>query len=119
MKVSSGPAENTILELAEHYFDCTSFNEADKYINIKEQIIQYLGIKYGGDVRTTLGKMTIYQIPVPKDRVKEGNNVHDTKTDKEGTTIITKKTRDKISYSEKTIFDRKIIDRVDKKKKLA
>ena len=36
---TSGPAENTIPELADHYFDCNSFNEADRYINTKEKII--------------------------------------------------------------------------------
>ena len=44
-----GPAEDSIPELAKHYFDCTSFNEADRYINTKEKIISYLGTKYGGD----------------------------------------------------------------------
>ena len=37
---TSGPAEDTIPELADHYFDCNSFNEADRYINTKEKIIQ-------------------------------------------------------------------------------
>ena len=41
-KNTSGPAENTIPKLSDHYFDCNSFNEADRYINTKEKIIQYL-----------------------------------------------------------------------------
>ena len=40
-KYIAGPADNTIPELAEHYFDCNSFNEADRFINTKEKIIQY------------------------------------------------------------------------------
>ena len=66
-KNTNEPAEFIIPELAEYYFDCSSFNETDRYINTKEKIIQYLGTKYGGDVRISLEKMSIYQIPFPKD----------------------------------------------------
>ena len=118
-KYIAGPADNTIPELAEHYFDCNSFNEADRFINTKEKIIQYLGTVYGGDVRITLEQMKIYSIPVPKDPVKEGEHQDDTVTDKEGNVTVTKKARDKISYSEKKIFDKEIADYVDRKKKLA
>ena len=118
-KNTSGPAEDTIPELADHYFDCNSFNEADRYINTKEKIIQYLGIKYGGDVRASLEKMEIYQVPVPKDPVQEGNYTDDIVTDEDGNKNVTKKARDKISYSEKKIFDKEIADYVDRKRKLA
>ena len=56
IKSSVGPAEDSIPKLTKHYFDCTSFNEADRYINTKEKIISYLGTKYGGDLRLTLEK---------------------------------------------------------------
>ena len=82
-KNTSGPAEDTTPELADHYFDCNSFNEADRYINTKEKIIQYLGIKYGGDARATLEKMELYQVPVPKDPVQEGNYEDDVVTDED------------------------------------
>ena len=103
-KNTSGPAENTIPELADHYFDCNSFNEADRYINTKEKIIQYLGTKYGGDVRISLEKMQMFEIPAPKDPVETGNYQDDVVTDKEGNETIIKKARNKISYSEKKIF---------------
>ena len=118
-KNTSGPAEDTIPELADHYFDCNSFNEADRYINTKEKIIQYLGIKYGGDVRVSLEKMEVFQVPVPTDPVQEGNYTDDTVTDANGKVTVTKKARDKISYSEKKIFDKEIADYVDRKRKLS
>ena len=117
--LSSGPTDKTIPELEDYYFDCNSFNEADRYINTKEKIIQYLGTKYGGDVRVTLEKMQIYKIPVPDDPVVVGNYSDDVVKDKEGNETITKKARDKISYSEKKIFDKQIGDYVARKEKLA
>ena len=81
-KFTSGPAECNIPELAEHYFDCISFNEANRFINTKEKIIQYLGTNYGGDVRATLEKMEIYQIPVPEDPVKKRKHTDDIVKDK-------------------------------------
>ena len=115
---TSGPAENTIPELAEHYFDCNSFNEADRYINTKEKIIQYLGTKYGGDVRISLEKMELYQIPPPKDPVVTGNHEDDVVVDAEGNKTVTKSARDKISYSEKKIFDKEIANFVERKRRL-
>lgn len=98
---TSEPAEDTIPELADHYFDCKLFNEADRYINAKETIIQYLGIRYGGDVRVTLEKMEMYQVPVPKYPVQEGNYEDGVVTDAQGNKTVTKKGRDIITYSEK------------------
>ena len=105
-KFTSGPTHKSIPELEEYYFDCNSFNEADRYINTKEKIIQYLGTKYGGDVRVTLENMQIYKIPVPDDPVVLGKHEDDTVEDAEGNVTVTKKARDKISYSEKKIFDK-------------
>ena len=78
-----------------------------------------MGFKYGGDVRITLEKMVIYQMPVPKDPVKEDNHEDDTETDEKGKTIITKKARDKITYSEKKIFDMEIAEYAHRKRILA
>ena len=39
---------------------------------------------YGDNMRSTLKKTTVYQIPSPKDQVKEGNHQFDTKTDSAG-----------------------------------
>ena len=63
--------------------------------------------------------MEIYQVPVPKDPVQEGNYSDDIVTDEDGNKTVTKKARDKISYSEKKIFDKEIADYVDRKRKLA
>ena len=118
-KFTSGPTDKTITELQQYYFDCNSFNEADRYINTKEKIIQYLGSKYGGDVRVTLEKMKVYQIPVPEDPVVAGKFTDDVKKDDKGVVTVIKKARDKISYSQKKIFDKQIGDYVARKEKLA
>ena len=52
--------------------------------------------------------MKLYEIPVPKDPVAEGNYKDDVVTDKDGNQTITKKARDKISYSEKKILTKRL-----------
>ena len=49
-----GPADCTIAELQEHYFDCSGYNEADRYLSTKRAIVQYIGTKFGRDIRVTL-----------------------------------------------------------------
>ena len=49
-----GPAECTIKALQDHYFDCSGYNEADRYLNTKKAIVQYMGTNFGGDIRVTL-----------------------------------------------------------------
>ena len=46
----NGPANNTILELKNHYFDCSSIHEADRYITTILAIISYLGTQYKDDI---------------------------------------------------------------------
>ena len=48
------PAECTVKALQDHYFDCSGYNEADRYPTTKRAILQYMGTKFGGDIRMTL-----------------------------------------------------------------
>ena len=49
-----GPAECSVKALEDHYFDCSGYNEADRYLGTKIAIVQYMGTKFGGDIRVTL-----------------------------------------------------------------
>ena len=62
-----GPAECTIEALQHHYFDCSGYNEADRYLNTKKAIVQYMGTKFGGDIRVTLESGRRFEIPAPPD----------------------------------------------------
>ena len=62
-----GPAECTIEALQHHYFDCSGYNEADRYLNTKKAIVQYMGTKFGGDIRVTLESGRRFEIPAPSD----------------------------------------------------
>ena len=66
-----GPADCTIAELQEHYFDCSGYNEADRYVNTKKAIVQYLGQQFGGDVRVTLESGQMFVVPAPKDPAED------------------------------------------------
>ena len=115
---SSGPADKTIAELEKYYFDCTSFNEADRFINTKEKIIQYLGVKYGGDVRTSLTNGVEKEIRLPEDPVETNNYTDDVETDEDGNEVVVLKARDKCSYSESKCFDKELGEFVQRKQKL-
>ena len=54
-------------ELEQHYFDCSGTNEADRFVNTKRAIVQYMGRKYGGDIRVTLETGLRFKVPEPKD----------------------------------------------------
>ena len=63
------PTNNTIPELKNHYFDCTSIHEVDRYITTMNAIISYIGTQYGGDISTTLENLKDYEPPAPEDPV--------------------------------------------------
>ena len=62
-----GPAECTVPALEENYFDCSGYNEADRYLSTKRAIVQYMGTKYGGDIRVTLESGKRFVVPAPTD----------------------------------------------------
>ena len=93
-----GPADCSIPELKQHYFDYSGASEADRYISSKKAIEGYMGSKYGGDIRTTLEKGQKCIIPVPED--PELNYVDE--TDENG--VVTRTAKDQISYLEKKSF---------------
>ena len=64
---SHGPANNTIPELKNHYFDCSSIHEADRFITTMKAIVSYMGTNYGGDISTTLENLKDFEPPAPED----------------------------------------------------
>ena len=56
-------------ELQFHYYDCSSFQDADRYINTTKEIIEHIGRTYNdpGDIKATLDNMTKFVIPMPSD----------------------------------------------------
>ena len=62
-----GPAECTIPALQDHYFDCSGYNEADRYLSTRKAIVQYMGTKFGGDIRVTLESDRKFEVPAPPD----------------------------------------------------
>ena len=68
-KKAAGPAECSIPELKDHYFDCGSIHEADRYITTNKSIIAYMGSTYGGDIKATLENCRVFELPEPEDPV--------------------------------------------------
>ena len=62
-----GPAECTVKALQDQYFDCSGYNEADRYLTTKRAIVQYMGTKFGGDIRVTPESGSRFEIPAPPD----------------------------------------------------
>ena len=107
----NGPANNTISGLKNHYFDCSSIHEADRYITTMKAIIFYLGTQYGGDISTTLENMKDYEPPAPVDPETKFNYVD--LLDEDGKTVL-KLAKDQITYSQQKDFDYKMQDYVKK-----
>ena len=95
-KKAAGPAECSIPELKDHYFDCGSIHEADRYITTNKAIIAYMGSTYGGDIKATLENCKKFEIPEPRDPIDEYGHKDD--VDKEGK--VTRKASDKITYKQ-------------------
>ena len=75
-----GPAECNVDSLKDHYFDCSGYNEADRYIATKKAIIQYMGTEYGGDIRVTLESGRRFVVPLPPDPASKYTNLLDSTT---------------------------------------
>ena len=97
-----GPADSSIPELRQHYFDYSGVSEADRYISSKKIIEGYMGSKYGGNIRTTLEKGQKFKIPVPED--PEMNYVD--AMDENG--VVIKTAKDQVSYMEQKAFENEI-----------
>ena len=108
-----GPAECTFVELQEHYFDCSGYNEADRYVNTKKAIVQYLGQQFGGDVRVTLESGEMFVVPAPKDPAEDETE------DKDADGNVTKTARQKVSYVKNKTFEKEIAEYVKRKQILS
>ena len=107
-----GPAECTVPELQEHYFDCAGYNEADRFLNTKKAIVQYLGQQFGGDVTVTLQSGELFRVPVPHDPAD------DREDDVDSTGAIIKTARQKVPYVAAESFKKEIAEYVKRKKTL-
>ena len=113
---SHGPANNTIPELKNHYFDCSSIHEADRFITSMKAIVSYMATNYGGDISTTLENLKDFEPPPPEDPVDK-YKYKDIK-DKDGNNII-KLAKDQITYSQQKEFDYEMQAYVKRKQNLA
>ena len=62
-----GPAECTVKALQDYCFDCSGYNEADRYLSTKRAIVQYMRTKFGGDIRITLETGRKIEVLAPPD----------------------------------------------------
>ena len=115
IKSTVGPANCTIPELEDHYFDCGSIHEADRYITTNKAIIAYIGAKYGGDIKATLENCEVFQFPEPEDP-KDVHGLVDILAD-DGTVI--RSAKDQMTYKQQKKFDCEIQAFVKRKERLA
>ena len=114
IKERKGPADCTVAELRDHYFDCSGYNEADRYLTTKKAIIQYLGQQYGGDVSVTLKTGRMFNVPVPHDPAEDKED----DVDPTDSSIILKTARQKVSYVDAEAFKKEIGEYVKRKQML-
>ena len=114
-KATTGPAECSIPELENHYFDCGSIHEADRFITTNKAIIAYMGSNFGGDIKTTLENCEVFKIPEPEDPTVT-NGLSDI-LDADGRTIRSEK--EQVGYKEQRKFDCEMSSFIKRKEKLA
>ena len=95
--------------MQEHYFDCSGYNEADRYVNTKKAIVQYLGQQFGGDVRVTLESGVMFVVPAPKDPAEDETD------EKDAAGKVIKTAREKVSYVKNKTFEKEIAEYVKRK----
>ena len=115
IKKGPGPAECSIPELKNHYFDCGSIHEADRFITTNKAIIAYMGATYGGDIKATLENCEVFTFPEPDD---PEDNYEDIKDEEDENKII-KTAREQLTYKEQKKFDYEISAYVKRKEQLA
>ena len=114
-KNSTGPANNTIPEIKEYYFDCSGIHEADRYITSKKGITAYIGTTYGGDIKATLENEEVFQFPEPEDPITA--NGYEDDVGEDGRVI--RYAKDKMTYKEQKKFDNELTIFVKRKQTLA
>ena len=104
-----GPADCTVKELEQHYFDCSGTNEADRFVNTKRAIVQYMGRKYGGDIRVTLETGERFKVPEPVDPASKYTDKKD-KND-----VVVKTAREQMTELESREYEKMISEYVKRK----
>ena len=92
-------------ELKGHYYDCSSYQQADRFITTSKAIAEHIGRTYkdGGDIRSTFDNMVRFVIPPPTD---PENNYTDIVNDITGAVVTT--ARAQVTYMEEEISHHEI-----------
>ena len=87
-----------------HYFDCSSYSQADRFVNTLKEIIEHVGrtYKYGGDIRATIDNLELFKVPAPLD---PADNYQDVLT---SSGRVSKSARDQVSFIENETFRQEI-----------
>ena len=99
-------------ELKSHYYDCSSYKQADRYVTTTKAIKEYVGKNYsnGGDIRATLENMEEFEVENPEDPSANYNDIIDPNN---GEVIQT--AQDQVTYLERKIYDNEIIAMVKRR----
>ena len=91
-------------ELGTNYFDCSSYQQADRYVVTTKAIHEYVGRTYhhSGDIRATLENLVLFQIPEPVDPAGAFTDIIDTSR------IVIRSVRDQVAYLHAEIFKQHI-----------
>ena len=113
--VLSSSFSGGIEDLKSHYYDCSSYKQADKFVTTTKAIKKYGGKNYsnGGDIRATLENMREYEIENPIDPSEDYEDIIDSDTGQVTQTAI-----EQVSYLEKKRYDNEIIAMVKRRNAL-
>ena len=113
-KISSG-FEGGVDELKPHHYDCSNYQQADKFITSTKAIIEYVGrnYKHGGDICATIDNLELYSIPPPDDPADQYTEITNDAGD------IEKSPRQQVSFMEAEVFKHEINSFVKRKATLA
>ena len=108
---STGSRINEIEELKTHYYDCSSYKQADRYVTTTKAIKEYVGKNYsnGEDIRATLENMEKLHIENHKDPAEDYTDI----TDDNGN--VTTTAVDQVTYLERKVYENEIIAMVKRR----
>ena len=94
-----------------HYFDCSIYSQADRFVNTLKEIIECVGrtYKYGGDIRATIDNDKLYKVPVPHDPADDYQDILTANG------RVSKTARDQVSFVENETFRQEIQSYVKRK----
>ena len=106
--IESSPGTTDLLvgglhELADNYYDCSNYRQADKFVTTTKAIKEHVRRMYrDGDVQATLDNLALYTIPIPADPADAFTQLVD------ATTGVVTTPREQVSYLDQEVFRQKI-----------